>query len=472
MRKNSVEDTIVACATPIGEGGIGIVRMSGPKALKIADSVFTSKDAKKPSDYGMYSVHYGHIVDEGSRVKGQGSRESVIDEVLLTVMRAPKSYTKEDVVEINCHGGIQAVKKVIDLVSKCGARIAEPGEFTKRAFLNGRIDLTQAEAVLDIIRAKTEGSLKAAMGALEGRLSRDVAEMLDEAIALSSHVEASIDFPDEELDIIKEEGLKEKADGIINRMKRLIDTFGEGVVLREGVLAVICGKTNVGKSSLMNLLLKRDRVIVAPVPGTTRDAVEETISLSGIPVRLVDTAGIGEVKDILYKESSDRSKRYIERSDIALFMLDASTPIDEEDLSLIRLLEDKKKVVIVNKIDLGKKIDRRNLNSIFKKDNIIEVSVEMRKNIELLEESVLDTIWSGKFVQGESTIVTNARHKELLDKALNNMLSVSKLIEKCSHAELIAVDLKEAVFNLGLVIGRSVSDDVLDRIFENFCIGK
>ena len=211
---------------------------------------------------------------------------------------------------------------------------------------------------------------------------------------------------------------------------------------------------------------------MAPVPGTTRDAVEETISLSGIPVRLVDTAGIGEVKDILYKESSDRSKRYIERSDIALFMLDASTPIDEEDLSLIRLLEDKKKVVIVNKIDLGKKIDRRNLNSIFKKDNIIEVSVEMRKNIELLEESVLDTIWSGKFVQGESTIVTNARHKELLDKALNNMLSVSKLIEKCSHAELIAVDLKEAVFNLGLVIGRSVSDDVLDRIFENFCIGK
>ncbi len=475
MREHSLDDTIAAPATPVGEGGIGIVRISGAKALKIADSIFVSKDGKKPSDYGTYTVHYGQIVN--------------IDEVLLTVMRSPKSYTKEDVVEINCHGGIQAVKKIFDLVIKCGARVAQPGEFTKRAFLNGRIDLTQAEAVLDVIRAKTEGSLKAAVGQLEGRLSKDVSGMLDALVGIASQIEASIDFPDEELDIIKEGAIEKKIKGILDKMKDLIDSFSEGVVLREGVLAVICGKPNVGKSSLMNLLLKRDRVIVAPIPGTTRDAVEEMISLNGVPMRLVDTAGIGEVKDVLYKESSDRSRRYIERSDIILLMLDASSPINEEDLHIIRFVEGKKKIVIINKIDLSadtipKKAPacrqalhrygtgQAGLAPLFKGDAVVEVSVEKKINIDLLERSILDIVWSGKFTQGEGAIVTNARHKELLDKAFNNMLSVSKAVKDAMHPELIAVDLKEAIFNLGLIVGRSASDDILDKIFENFCIGK
>lgn len=456
MREHSIEDTIVAVSTPIGEGGIGIVRISGAKALKIADSIFVSKDGKKPSDYGTYTVHYGHIVN--------------IDEVLLTVMRSPKSYTKEDIVEINCHGGIQAVKKVFDLVIKCGSRVAQPGEFTKRAFLNGRIDLTQAEAVLDVIRAKTEGSLKAAVGQLEGRLSKDVSCMLDALVGIASHIEASIDFPDEELDIIKEEAIEEKIRGVLDKMKDLIDSFSEGVVLREGVLAVICGKPNVGKSSLMNLLLKRDRVIVAPIPGTTRDAVEEMISLNGVPIRLVDTAGIGEVNDVLHKESAGKSKCYIEKADIVLLMLDASTEINEEDLEVIRLVEGKKKLVIVNKIDLGASLSHK--TCLTPGDVIIEVSVEKKINIDLLERSILDIVWSGKFTQGEGAIVTNARHKELLDKAFNNMLSVSKAVKDAMHPELIAVDLKEAIFNLGLIVGRSASDDILDKIFENFCIGK
>ena len=484
MREHNVGDTIAAVSTPIGEGGIGIVRMSGAKALKIADGIFVSKDGKKPSGYETHTVHYGHIIDTLYAVRT--TQYEIVDEVLLTVMRAPKSYTKEDVVEINCHGGIQAVKKIFDLVIKCGSRVAQPGEFTKRAFLNGRIDLTQAEAVLDVIRAKTEGSLKAAVGQLEGCLSKDVSGMLDALLGIVSHIEASIDFPDEELDIIKEEALEKKIKGILDKMKNLIDSFSEGVVLREGVLAVICGKPNVGKSSLMNLLLKRDRVIVAPIPGTTRDAVEEMISLNGVPMRLVDTAGIGEIKDVLYKESSDRSRRYIERSDIVLLMLDASSPINEEDLHIIKFVEGKKKVVIINKIDLSAETalsdpgsstvpirDRkRRLPHLFKGDAVVEISVEKKINIDLLERSILDIVWSGKFTQGEGVIITNARHKELLDKAFNNMLSVSKAVKDAIHPELIAVDLKEAIFNLGLIVGRSASDDILDKIFENFCIGK
>ncbi len=471
MREHSINDTIAAPATPIGEGGIGIVRISGAKALKIADSIFVSKDGKKPSDYGTYTVHYGHIISPQSTV--HSPQYETIDEVLLTVMRAPKSYTKEDVVEINCHGGIQAVKKVFDLVIKCGSRVAEPGEFTKRAFLNGRIDLTQAEAVLDVIRAKTEGSLKAAIGQLEGSLSEDVSGMLDALLDIASHIEASIDFPDEELDIIKEGRLERKIGGILDKMKNLIESFSEGVVLREGVLAVICGKPNVGKSSLMNLLLKRDRVIVTPIPGTTRDAVEEMISLNGVPIRLVDTAGIGEVNDALYKESAGKSKRYIEKADIILLMLDASVEINEEDLDIIRLVEGRKKLVIVNKIDLSARPDlKKRLAPLFKGDTVVEISVEKKRNIDLLERSILEMVWSGKYVQDEGAILTNARHKELIDKAFNNMLSVSKAVKDAMHPELIAVDLKEAIFNLGLIVGRSASDDILDKIFENFCIGK
>lgn len=471
MREHSMDDTIAAVSTPVGEGGIGIIRINGSKALKIADSIFTSKDGKRPSSFRTYTMHYGHVIDKGSRGRGPG--ENIIDEVILTVMRSPKSYTREDIVEINCHGGIQAVKRVFDLVIKCGSRVSEPGEFTKRAFLNGRIDLAQAEAVLDIIRAKTQGSLKAAMGQLEGRLSKDIFEMLDTLTDIASHIEASIDFPDEELDIIKNGSLGEKIKTVLGNMEGLIDSFAEGIVLREGVLAVICGKPNVGKSSLMNLLLKRDRVIVAPLPGTTRDAVEEMISLNGVPIRLVDTAGIGEANDILYKASSGKSRSYIEKADIILLMLDASSKINEEDLEIIRLAEGRRKLVIINKIDSAAgNITKNSIAPLFKDDAIVEISVERKKNIEFLEKSILGIVWSGKYAQGEGAILTNARHKELLDKAFRNMLSVNKMVKDAAHPELIAVDLKEAIFNLGLIVGRSVSDDILDKIFENFCIGK
>ena len=456
------EDTIVAVSTPIGEGGIGIVRLSGPEALKIANEIFVSKDGGRPSQYETYTTHYGHIVNDSR----------YIDEVILTVMKAPKSYTKEDIVEINCHGGIQAVRKVLELVVKCGARIAEPGEFTKRAFLNGRVDLAQAEAVLDIVRARTEASLKVAVSQLEGNLSKVITEIRERIIDIASQIEASIDFPDEELEIIEEGRLIKKAEDVLAELKALIDTSSDGIILREGILATICGKPNTGKSSLMNLLLKRDRVIVTPIPGTTRDAVEEMINLKGIPVRLVDTAGIAKTKDLLEGEGMRKSKGYLELADLVLLVLDAATGIDREDEDIIRLIADRKKLVIINKIDLAKKIDKARIWKIFKEDPIVEISVKEKKNIELLERCILEMIWSGDFDQGEGAIVTNARHKASLDRSYENMLSVKEGLKDGASPELIAVDLKEAIFNLGTIVGKSVSEDILDRIFENFCIGK
>ncbi len=471
MKRLYSDDTIVAVSTPIGEGGIGIVRLSGPQALKIADEIFVSKDGGKPSRYETYTVHYGHIIN---KLKTQNSKlkADIIDEVLLTVMKAPRSYTKEDVVEINCHGGIQAVKKVLGIATRRGARMAEPGEFTKRAFLNGRIDLAQAEAVLDVIRSKTEGSLKVAMNQLDGELSKDISDIREKVIGIAAEVEASIDFPDEELATRDKTSLIKKSKDAIHRLKSLSDTYDSGVVLREGVLAIICGKPNVGKSSLMNLLLKRDRVIVSPIPGTTRDAIEEMINLKDIPVRLVDTAGIAETENTLDKAGIRKSRKYLELADIVLLILDNSVRIDKEDMGIIKMIGSKKKVVIINKSDLPCKIDMKEVNGLFKNERIVKISVEKKINIRLLEKAIAETVWVGEFTQGESAVVANARHKELLDKALGDMISVRRALEEEMSAEFTAIYLKEAVYNLGLIIGKSVSEDVLDRVFEQFCIGK
>lgn len=460
--KNNSEDTIVAVSTPIGEGGIGIVRLSGPKALRIADEIFVSGDNRKPSKFNTYTVHYGHIVDKGK----------IIDEVILTVMKAPGSYTREDIVEINCHGGLQATKEALELTIKSGARVAEPGEFTKRAFLNGRLDLAQAEAVLDVIRAKTEGSLKAAVSQLEGGLSKEIDSLLTDVLDIASQVEAGIDFPEEALEIEDKKALIEKTEGILKKLKALIDSYSEGMVLREGVLVIICGRPNTGKSSLMNLLLKRDRVIVSPIPGTTRDAVEELINLKGVPVRLVDTAGIAPGKDPLEKESVRRSKRYLDLADIAVLMLDGSEEISPEDRDIINLVRGKKKIVVINKSDLPDRIGSKAIVELFRDCKVVDISVEKKANIELLEKYMLEMVWSGRYLQGESAIVTNARHKELLDKSMSNMLSVKSSIGSDESAEIIAIDLKEAAHNIGLITGKSISEDILDRIFEQFCIGK
>jgi len=464
----NLDDTIVAISTPAGEGGIGIVRLSGERALTIADEIFRSKDGRKVSLFETYTTHYGHIIDR----KQKRTKYEVIDEVLLTVMRAPKSYTKEDVVEINCHGGMQPVKKVMDIAVRLGARVAEPGEFTKRAFLNGRIDLTQAEAVLDVIRAKTEGSLKVAVSQLEGELSESVNSIRDGIMEMAAEVEAAIDFPEEGLELSRRPELIDGAKDILNRLGSLMSSYDSGMIFREGVLAIICGKPNAGKSSLMNLLLKRDRVIVSHIPGTTRDAVEEMINLDGIPVRLVDTAGISDTNDALEKEGIKKSKRYLKLSDIVILMLDASTGMTKADRDIMKLVGSKKRIVVFNKCDKARKGNLQKLREKFKGEAPIDLSVKNREGIGLLEKTIVKSVTSGVFNQGESAIVSNARHKEALDKAYGSMLSVKNALEDNAGAEIAAIDLKEAAYNLGLVVGKSVSDDILDRIFSRFCIGK
>jgi tRNA modification GTPase len=501
------DDTIVALSTPIGEGGIAIVRLSGARALEIADRIFAAKDGAKPSAYRSHSLHYGHIINRGkdgvigvkkgeegaigvnkeqeithdarrsaeqSGASPKGTtHDETIDEVLLTVMRAPKTYTKEDIVEINCHGGMQAAKKVLRLVAANGARIAEPGEFTKRAFLNGRLDLAQAEAVLEVIRAKAERSLEAALDQLEGALSKRIEALRAEALEVASEIEAAIDFPDEEPGAKESGALAGKAKNIIAGLKGLIDSYEEGMVLRDGILAIICGKPNVGKSSLMNLLLKRDRCIVSPIPGTTRDAVEEMINLRGIPIRLVDTAGIGKAGNTLDREGARRSKQYLKKAAMALFILDASTKIDQKDLAIARLVGKKKKIMIINKCDLRARIDKKKIKELFRDDRVIEISVKKHRGITELENAIADaSLEPGSGSRREDSIVTSVRHKGLLDNSYQCMISVCKALERGVSPELIAVDLREAIESLGLITGKSVSDDILDRIFEKFCVGK
>jgi tRNA modification GTPase len=465
-------ETIAAVSTPVGEGGIGIVRLSGPDALSIADRIFVSRDGGRPSEFATYTVHYGIVADGARKRPVKRSRPKAIDEVLLTVMRSPKSYTREDIVEINCHGGAQAVRRVLDTVLKSGARMAEPGEFTRRAFLNGRIDLSQAEAVLDVIRAKTEGAMKVAMHQLEGGLSARVEGIRSAVIDIASHIEASIDFPDEGLEPAVEKELSKLAGAAVDSIRELIGTYASGAVLREGVLAIICGKPNAGKSSLMNLLLKRDRVIVSPIPGTTRDAVEETINLRGIPIRLVDTAGIARTDDILGREGIKKSRRYLELADLVILVLDGSRAFDDDDRSLIKLIREKKTVAVVNKCDLPKRFNVKLAPGLPKGVKPIRISVKTGSNIGKLEDAIAEAVWSGGIVQGESAVVSNARHKELLDKALDDMLSVKRSIKEGLSPELISVYLNDAIRDLGLITGKSVSDDILDRIFERFCVGK
>ena len=407
MIRLSADDTIVAISTPAGEGGISIVRLSGQSSLPITDKIFEAASGIKLSECATHTLHYGKIKDPET--------SEVADEVIVSIMRAPKSYTREDVVEINCHGGFQSVKRVLELAVSAGARVAEPGEFTKRAFLNGRIDLAQAEAVLDVIRSKAEGSLRVAIGQLEGELSRQVNNVRDEILDIASEIEACIDFSEEEAPAPDKVKLREGADKAIEEIERLIGTYGGGSILREGVLAVICGKPNVGKSSLMNLLLKRDRVIVSPIPGTTRDAIEEMISLKGIPIRLVDTAGIIGTEDTLEKEGIARSKKYLAMADLAILVLDHSVEIDEADLNIVNMCADKRKIIVLNKTDLPGKADATRARELSAGCRFVEISVERRANIDLLEKELADAVWSGGYIQGEPAILSNARHKELLD---------------------------------------------------------
>ncbi|MCK5306128.1 MAG: tRNA uridine-5-carboxymethylaminomethyl(34) synthesis GTPase MnmE [Candidatus Omnitrophica bacterium] len=464
-----LSDTIAAIATPLGVGGLSIVRLSGGEALKVADKLFVSADKKKPSRFQTHTVHYGRVLYPPS--KSRGGREE-IDEALMTVMRSPKSYTREDVVEISCHGGLVPARKILDLVLGLKVRLAEPGEFTKRAFLNGRIDLTQAEAVLDVIQAKTEAGLRVALNHLKGRLSKKIKAMREELIDLLSDAEASIDFSGEDIEVISGSSLSKRLRKNALVLKRLLDTAGRGIILTEGASVVICGKANVGKSSLMNALLKVEKVIVTPQAGTTRDTIEELINIEGVPVRIIDTAGVLEPADIVEEESILRSKNTVSGADIALFVLDYSRPLSAQDKEIIDHIKDKVVIVVVNKIDLPLKLKTEAIKGFLKGKEVVKISAAEGLNLRKVEKAIIRTLFQGQGACVSGPMLNNLRHKSLIRQAYDNLLNAEKSLKKGLSFEFIALDLKEALDRLGEITGESASGDILDAVFSKFCVGK
>jgi tRNA modification GTPase len=462
MRKQSkidLEDTIAAISTPPGEGAIGIVRISGKDSVGIADAIFKSKKDKSPSGFRSFSAHYGYIYNKAA---------AVVDEALLTLMRAPKSYTKEDVVEINCHSGIISLRKTLELVLDSGARLAEPGEFTKRAFLNGRLDLAQAEAVLDIIRSKTEASLRMALGQLSGQLSSRLNDIKERLLAALANIEASIDFPEEDIEIISVADIKGRLKTINDDLAKLLESAQGGIILREGLTSVICGKPNVGKSSLLNALLQRDRAIVTHVPGTTRDAIEDFANINGIPFKLVDTAGIAPTEDLVEREGILRSRERIEQADLILMVLDAGAGMTDEDRILLSDTKDRPRILVINKADLPRKIDLRPLEG----NVMVIVSAKEADGIDELKRTMERAVWSGRTAAPEGGAITNLRQKQALKNASAAAGRAVESVEKDLSPELIAIELKEALDSIGEITGEIVTDDILDRVFSQFCIGK
>jgi tRNA modification GTPase len=486
---NYYNDTIAAIATAIGEAGIGLVRISGPDALLIADKMFVSKDSHRPSTFRTYTTHYGWIVENSNinpsttlRIDGERSRtikiqipklkkpEEFIDEVILTVMRAPRSYTKEDIVEINCHGGIVALRRVLDLVLENGARLAEAGEFTKRAFLNGRIDLTQAEAVLDIIKAKTDSALKVAMAQLEGGLSKQINKIRKVALGALCVLEANIDFPEEEIGSVNLRGVSRDLEEVSGELKRLIQDAGRGRILREGIRVVICGRPNVGKSSLLNALLKQERSIVTSIPGTTRDTIEEIIDIKGAPIRIVDTAGIIESKDLVEKKAVRRSKKYIAQAELVILLFDGSSKLTQADEILMKKLKNKTTIAVINKIDLRQKIERDKIKRSF--GRVIDISAKKLKNIVLLEDEIANLVYDGRVTGAEPVLLSNTRHTVAIKEAQKLVEEAQNSLDNKLSLEFIAQGLKDALLCLDSVLGTSFSEDLLEKIFSEFCIGK
>lgn len=460
MFRDNLEDTISAISTAQGEGGIGIVRLSGTKALSIAEKIFIPFSKKKPSDFKSYTMHYGKISD-GAKF---------IDEAILTVMRGPKSYTRQDVVEINCHGGILALRQVLDLTLNNGARLASPGEFTKRAFLNGRIDLAQAESVIDIIRAKTDSALKVGLGQLSGRLSREIDRARKKLLEILAHLEANIDFPEEDIQVQEREEISQGLSILGGQLNRILEGASCGRMLREGIHVVICGKPNVGKSSLLNALLKRERSIVTPIAGTTRDTIEEMLDIKGIPVKIVDTAGILKPRGLIEKKAVKRSKDQIRSADLIIIMFDASKRLDEQDCGLIKEMRGKNVIAVINKIDLKRRLDKSEITGIFGK--VVELCAKSSKNIGLLEDAISGFVYQGRVQSPEFTLVSNLRHIHALKDAEKSVRQAAGSFTGKLGPEFIAQHLKDACVCLDRISGKVFSEELLDKIFTDFCIGK
>ena len=458
-------DTIAAIATAQGEAGIGIVRVSGALALTIAAEVFRSPRGVSPTQLPTHTLTYGHVVDATAS-------DEMIDEVLLGIMHAPRTYTGEDVVEFNCHGGTLPLTAVLDVVLKNGARVAEPGEFTKRAFLNGRLDLAQAEAVAELIASKTDLSRKIAVEALAGKLSDTVNGLNDRLAALLAEIEASIDFPEEDLDFMKVETQLEAARAVQTELTTLLETAAEGRLITEGANVAILGKPNVGKSSLLNALVGTPRAIVTDIPGTTRDTIEEMMNIGGIPLKLIDTAGIRHTDDIVEQQGVERSKAVQERAELHLMMFDASQPLNDADHELLKTAQASKAILILNKMDLPVVTSPTALLAHCPKKQVVETAIPEGKGLDKLKATISEELIGGELGIGESPIVTNARHQEALRRANEGLNYAIESLENGMPPDLIAVDLRIGLEGLGDIVGKTTTEDILDRIFSQFCVGK
>lgn len=469
------EDTIAAISTPPGHGGIGIVRISGSNAQKIAGRIFLPAKKNEPDKLTHRRIVYGHIVDPGSN--------ETIDEVLISVMKAPHTYTREDIVEINCHGGPVPLRRILELVLASGARLAGPGEFTQRAFLNGRIDLAQAEAVIDMINALTEEGRKAAARQLSGGLSRKLEALREDILMLTALVEAHIDFPEEDIGTLSLEDMKDRAANIKQTLKKLIDSSRYGIILREGLKTAIIGRPNVGKSSLLNALLEHDRAIVTEMPGTTRDVIEEYLNISGIPVKIMDTAGIRDVENIAEKEGVRRSLMAMQDADLVLLVLDGSERLHDTDRELISKAFGKNAIFVINKTDLREKIDPEAIFENFSSEKrgqegrpgnaplVIRISARSGTGLDKLKIAIAGTV-ADRPAEGTMDTVTNMRHVRAIQKAHASVVSFIKAARKGASPELLSVDLHDALSSIGDIIGTTTPDDILNRIFSSFCIGK
>ena len=464
---NFPDDTIAAVSTPPGEGGIGIVRLSGKEAISIADRIFVSPAGKLPSGVRSHSVIYGFIKDPDTSEK--------IDEVIVTVMRAPRTYTREDVVEINCHGGMLPLRRILGSVISQGSRPAEPGEFTRRAFLNGRVDLSQAEAVIDVIKARTEQAERMAIQQLEGRLSAEITALRDCVTESCALVETYIDFPEEEVELPDSASFISSMQDILDRLSALSRSFEEGRLFREGAAMAIVGKPNVGKSSLLNTLLKKDRAIVTDLPGTTRDIIEEGLNIDGIPVRIMDTAGIREAHDLVEAEGIRRSLAAIEGADIILAVYDASRVLDRADRQIIGKVNNKKTISVINKWDISNGDFDAEDNGL----NIyptVKISALRGEGIDVLKDTIVAALLSNKAMPWQDSaadlLITNVRHKQLVDGAFASLWQARGTFEKGEPLEVTALFLREALNSLGEIIGVVTTDDILNKIFSEFCIGK
>ncbi|MBI4437150.1 MAG: tRNA uridine-5-carboxymethylaminomethyl(34) synthesis GTPase MnmE [Candidatus Omnitrophica bacterium] len=466
MRKvrDETADTIAAISTPIGEAAIGVIRVSGKRSFEIADRVFRSKTGILPSQVESFRALYGHIADP--------EKDRLLDEVLVLVLKSPRTYTCEDMIEIYGHGGSVSLREILELLIREGARLARPGEFTERAFLNGRIDLSQAEAVLDLIHAKTDASLRCAVEQLGGALSKRVKTFQAELLESLAHLEGAIDFPDEDIEILSERELLGRLSRLYQEMKDLLESASTGIVFREGLTTVITGRPNVGKSSLLNALLHQNRAIVTPIAGTTRDAIEETANIRGIPIRLVDTAGIQETDSQIEVEGIRRSRSYLERADLILLVLDGSEPETHEDETLLHQIEGRPSLCVVNKKDLPQQLNLKRLFDVKNGKRVVNVSAITGEGIAHLEEAISQMVWQGKTFSSEGSLVTNVRHQEALTRAVEALHSAMEHLCHPAPPEIVAVDLREALENVGEIVGEVFTEDLLDKIFSQFCIGK